>query len=156
MNINDKYLVRLAAGSTDLDKIRSLNVKTLSENYSKAFWKHAMDSGTPHFVAVTGTRIIGYVATMVHDGKFMVYSIAVEPQHRHCGVGTRLMRALVAHLDNPAVGAIRDDLVLNVRISNAVAIRLYQQHGFVQKRAVSRYYGDGEDSLEMILVRKKN
>jgi ribosomal-protein-alanine N-acetyltransferase len=151
-----KYQVRLAESNRDLDKIRSLNVKTLSENYSKAFWKFAIESGTPHFVAVTGennNRIVGYAATMVHCGKFMIYSIAVEAQHRNGGVGTLLMRALVDYLER--FDAVRDDLVLNVRVGNAVAIKLYRRHGFVDKEIMPGYYGNGENSLEMILVRKK-
>ena len=148
--------MRLVESERDLDKIRSLNVKTLSENYSKAFWKFAVESGTPHFVAVTSennNRIVGYVATMVHCEKFMIYSIAVEAQHRNGGVGTLLMRALVKYLES--FNAVRDDLVLNVRVSNAVAQKLYRRHGFVEKAMVPGYYGDGENSLEMILVRKK-
>ena len=115
-----------------------------------------MESGTPHFVAVTGennNRIVGYAATMVHCGKFMIYSIAVEAQHRNSGVGTLLMRALVDYLER--FDAVRDDLVLNVRVGNAVAIKLYRRHGFVDKEIVPGYYGNGENSLEMILVRKK-
>lgn len=151
-----KYRVRLIESERDLNKIRSLNVKTLSENYSKAFWKLAVESGTPHFVAVTSennNRIVGYVATMVHCEKFMIYSIAVEAQHRNSGVGTLLMRALVKYLEG--FEAVRDDLVLNVRVGNAVAQKLYRRHGFVEKAMVPGYYGDGENSLEMILVRKK-
>jgi ribosomal-protein-alanine N-acetyltransferase len=40
--------------------------------------------------------------------------------------------------------------VLEVRASNARAVRLYRSLGFVATRRLASYYPDGEDALSMI------
>jgi ribosomal protein S18 acetylase RimI-like enzyme len=55
-----------------------------------------------------------------------IESLAVQPDYRGHGVGSRLLTALSAEL---AAAGVRD-LVLGVLPGNAAAIRLYQRHGF--------------------------
>lgn len=55
-----------------------------------------------------------------------IESLAVQPDYRGQGVGSRLLTALSAEL--AAAGVL--DLVLGVLPGNAAAMRLYQRHGF--------------------------
>ena len=71
-------------------------------------------------------------------------NIAVTPQYRRQGVAQALVEALVAHLKERE----NISLTLEVRVSNAPAIALYNKLGFEQVGRRPRYYTNPrEDGL---------
>lgn len=94
-----------------------------------------------------GGIVLGYLLFwhVVDEGH--VINVAVAPEHRQKGIGRALVDHLVAHAkDNGIV-----KLLLEVRASNVAAIRLYEAAGFTRFNVRERYYGDGEDAVEMTL-----
>jgi ribosomal-protein-alanine N-acetyltransferase len=94
--------------------------------------------------AVDGTRMLGYVICARYDEAYHVMNIAVEPNHRRHGVARAMLDAL---LD----GGGRDaNYTLEVRVSNAAAIALYERYDFRAVGTRRRYYSDnGEDAIIM-------
>ena len=41
-------------------------------------------------------------------------------------------------------------MTLEVRVSNSVAIKFYEKHGFVKHSIRKNYYSNGEDAILMI------
>ena len=75
-----------------------------------------------------------------------ITNIAVHPSHRRCGLASRL---LVHMLKEAQENGLRL-LTLEVRVSNAAAIALYEKFGFTAAGIRKRYYSDnGEDALIM-------
>lgn len=72
-----------------------------------------------------------------------ILKIAVDPAARRAGLGARLLEAFEAHVRH--AGA--DYVVLEVRVGNEAARRLYAGHGYVEIACKPRYYPDGEDGL---------
>ena len=147
------YQIRAADKKKDLAKIRALNISCLEENYAKSFWKAAMTSGTVHLVAVTGpaAKPIGYVATMHHEEKLIIYSFAVQQHHRRRGVGRLLLVRLLELLreqDNQSA------LYLQVRCVNTAALGLYESLGFRESARLPVFYRNGGDAAEMVLALK--
>jgi ribosomal-protein-alanine N-acetyltransferase len=80
-------------------------------------------------------------------------SIAVLEQYRGRGVGSALL--------SETIRALRDvyeveSIYLEVRVSNDVAIHLYEKFGFRKARIIKHYYMDGEDAYVMVLRLKKD
>ncbi|WP_052168922.1 ribosomal protein S18-alanine N-acetyltransferase [Actinoalloteichus spitiensis] len=74
-----------------------------------------------------------------------VHTIAVAPAWQGRGVGTALLRSLLAHADN-----LRAPTFLEVRTDNDQAIRLYERHGFARVGLRRRYYQpSGADAYTM-------
>ncbi|WP_030104439.1 ribosomal protein S18-alanine N-acetyltransferase [Actinoalloteichus caeruleus] len=74
-----------------------------------------------------------------------VHTIAVDPAWQGRGVGTALLRSLLAHADS-----LRAPTFLEVRTDNDSAIRLYERHGFVRVGLRRRYYQpSGADAYTM-------
>jgi [ribosomal protein S18]-alanine N-acetyltransferase len=74
-----------------------------------------------------------------------VATIASHPDWRGCGLGHAVLLALIDAAN--ARGAERS--TLEVRVSNTVARRLYEQVGYRWAGTRRRYYYDGEDALIM-------
>jgi ribosomal protein S18 acetylase RimI-like enzyme len=72
-------------------------------------------------------------------------SIAVVPNARGKGAASSLLKSTVRRLKLRGIGRIN----LMVRYSNAIAMRLYERHGFATVRRAPAYYEDGEDGLLM-------
>lgn len=91
---------------------------------------------------VAGVALL--VATM-DRGEMRLASIAVDPDLQGEGLGRRLLRdAMEAARDR---GARR--MILEVRVGNRRAQRLYADEGFDVVDRLEGYYVDGEDALQM-------
>ena len=80
--------------------------------------------GLAHVMAVGDTWLADTWATSARIGE--IESLAVLPEYRGRGVGTRLLEALERELEADGVR----DLVLGVLPGNAAAIRLYERRGY--------------------------
>lgn len=76
-----------------------------------------------------GKNTIGWITT-----------IAVAPDYRKMGIGTKLLLAIESTLDTPIVR-------LSVRRSNQNAIRLYQRNGYEKVDLWKDYYVGNEDAF---------
>ncbi|MFB6104216.1 MAG: ribosomal protein S18-alanine N-acetyltransferase [Halobacteriaceae archaeon] len=101
-------------------------------------------------VAGTDTPVVGYVVADTiqnHGGPLgHVKDIAVHPDHRERGIGTRLLRAALDRLAGQGASAVK----LEVRASNDTATTLYEDFGFEVHHTVPEYYADGEDARVMV------
>ena len=108
--------------------------------------------GEPGFLVAEGAgrTILGYaVGDVVPNhgrGVGHVKDLAVHPDHRGRGVGSRLLAELLGVLSRRGARSI----TLEVRASNEPAIELYRAFGFEPLRRVQGYYDDGEDAVVMI------
>jgi [ribosomal protein S18]-alanine N-acetyltransferase len=98
-------------------------------------------------VAAGPSGLIGYSFGVPGlDGESAwLFGLAVEPNHRNRGYGTRLTRASLAVLSGMGV----DRVSLTVEPENAAAIRLYRRFCFVESEFRANYFGPGEDRLVM-------
>lgn len=92
--------------------------------------------------------VVGFASYwLVHD-ELHLLNLAAHPEHRRRGIGTRLMRHLIA----VARGHSCRYVTLEVRRGNHAAQALYQGHGFEAMGMRARYYSDGEDAIVMTLT----
>jgi ribosomal-protein-alanine N-acetyltransferase len=90
-------------------------------------------------------RLTGYLVCSRYDTVWHVMNVAVVPEERRTGVATALLTELLERVGDPAAR-----FTLEVRQSNAGAIRLYERFGFRGAGTRRRYYQDnGEDALIM-------
>src|SRR3712207_3132959 len=95
--------------------------------------------------ALRGKRVVGYLVCSRYDTVWHVMNVAVDPALQGEGIGSDLLTALLVE-----VGDDRARYTLEVRQSNAPAIRLYERFGFRSAGLRRRYYQDnGEDALIM-------
>ena len=92
--------------------------------------------------------LVGYVCFWSFDNVIQVLNIAVHPSNRGQGIGYRIIKEMI----EKGVSKNREQVWLEVRVSNRAAIGLYKKAGFVEVGLRPRYYRDtNEDAITMSL-----
>ena len=90
-------------------------------------------------------QLVGYLICSRYETVWHIMNVAVDPVRQRQGVATALLGELYSRVDDG-----RARFTLEVRESNAVAIRLYERDGFRAAGMRRRYYQDnGEDAVIM-------
>lgn len=94
--------------------------------------------------AANGPTLYGFLICSKYDEAYHIMNIAVDPDHRRQGIARALLEALLDRAGRDA------NYTLEVRVSNAGAIKLYESFGFRGVGTRKRYYADnGEDAIIM-------
>ena len=91
-------------------------------------------------------RLCGYLIVSRYVDAWHVMNVAVDPEHRSRGIATMLLERLFELTQADA----RRGYTLEVRVSNATAIGVYERLGFEARGLRRGYYTDNrEDALIM-------
>ncbi len=148
----------------DIPAVMDVNETTLPENYPLFFYEQILEKYPKTFILAYNKddpkQIIGYIMWRVERGlssfglqhvkKAHLVSLAVLPSYRRQGIANEILLK--------SMSLIRDfkiaEYVLEVRVSNSGAVRLYQElHDFKKIRIIGHYYRDGEDAFYMAAKR---
>ena len=143
------------AKPSDLPQIAVIERLSFKEPYDYDLLSWLYTAPRYHFiVAEVNNRVVGYVIYRIEKvgvlGRSLqghIVSIAVHPNWRRRGIGERLMREAIIRCK--LLGCRR--VVLEVRVSNKPAIRLYEKLGFRREKILRSYYSDGEDAWFYVL-----
>ena len=109
----------------DADAVAAIEQQIFSQPWSRQGFLDAVNlANTVFLVAEENNRIVGYIA--MDEGE--ITNVAVAPVERCHGIGGMLIAELLKIAENKGIARI----VLEVRVSNDSAIRLYERNGFVQ------------------------
>jgi ribosomal-protein-alanine N-acetyltransferase len=99
---------------------------------------------TVRLVIEIGEELVGFVIgdRRRSQGLGWIASIAVHPDFRRKGLGTRLLHACEHEL---ATARVR----LSLRRSNQAALQLYKQQDYMRVDLWPKYYRNGEDAIVM-------
>ncbi|MCS7121224.1 MAG: ribosomal protein S18-alanine N-acetyltransferase [Archaeoglobaceae archaeon] len=104
--------------------------------------------GSDFLVADIGGKIVGYIATMdVDKNTGKIISFAVKKEFRGKGIGSTLLKRAIERLRTKG----KKKILLEVRVSNLQAQRLYKKFGFRIEKVLPSYYSDGESAYLMSL-----
>lgn len=103
--------------------------------------------GSDLIVADTGGKVVGYIALMDLGKDAKIISFAVKKEFRRKGIGTKLLKTAIERCKQRG----KERILLEVRVSNTVAQRLYKKNGFKIVDVIPNYYNDGEDAYLMAL-----
>ena len=92
--------------------------------------------------------VVGFVGVWLLIDEAHIVTIAVRDGHRRRGVGELLLITAIetARLTGQTV------VTLECRVSNAVALRLYEKYGFQQVGIRPRYYSDDHEDAYILSV----
>jgi len=147
----------------DLDGVIEVNEKELPEDYPYFFYKSILDNYPESFLIAQNSsgKIVGYIMWRVEKSpsldslryinKGHLVSIAVSNEYRQQGIAKQLLSNSMLAIKKYKI----HDYVLEVRVTNYNAIRLYEQYKFQIANVKKNYYRDGENAYYMTLNAKK-
>ncbi|MFX0004274.1 MAG: GNAT family N-acetyltransferase [Candidatus Hodarchaeota archaeon] len=148
----------------DLDSVIEINERELPEDYPYFFYKSILDNFPECFLVAQNRNgeVIAYIMWRVEkapSGNSLKYinmghlvSIAVSENDRKKGVAHALLSNSMAAIKKYKI----KQYVLEVRVSNYTAIRLYEKFNFKVENIKQNYYRDGENAYYMTLDLKKS
>jgi ribosomal protein S18 acetylase RimI-like enzyme len=105
------------------------------------------DRETVALVAHDGTAILGFAVMQFGDERAHLMLLCVQPQRRQRGIGRRLVGWLLA---SARVAGI-EQIELELRADNGVALAFYRRLGFAESQLVPDYYGGSLSAQRMML-----
>lgn len=147
------------AESTDIPDIVLINQETLPENYPEHFFRELFERySKAFFVVETEGKLLGYIMCRMEGGvsnfglrwvrRGHIVSVAVLPGYRRQGLATQLIQESTKAL---ATEYNAKEVILEVRITNLPAIKLYEKLGFQRIRTLNSYYRNGENAQLMAI-----
>ncbi len=140
------------ASIADLDYLLKIEKKcfSLMDCFSKKSFKRAIinpnHSMITHIILSDDQRI-GYAIFLMRKQSTIIrlYSICIDPHFSGKGIGKNYLRLQMDAFKNNF-----SFISLEVRETNAYAIRLYKSLGFQLKKILPAYYPDQEAGLQLI------
>ena len=136
----------------DLDEVVQIERMSFRSPWSRRlFERERLTPFARAFVAreIPPDPVAGYLCFWLVASQMHILNLAVHPQRRHRGIGTRLLRYGIDYCRGRGVR----EFTLEVRRSNYEAIALYRRFQFQPLGIRPRYYTDsGEDAIVMGLV----
>jgi [ribosomal protein S18]-alanine N-acetyltransferase len=132
---------------SDLDAIEAIERASYPTPWSRSMFAGELAKPTSLSLgAVEDGKLVGYLVISRYVDAWHVMNVAVDPSHRRRGIATALLERLFEVTRDEA----RRGYTLEVRVSNAGAIRLYERLGFQARGTRRGYYTDNrEDAVIM-------
>lgn len=132
----------------DVTRVHAIESASFQTPWSEeAFHKELTENTLAvYLVLELDDEIIGFGGMWLIMDEIHITNIAIAPEYRRKGYGEKLVEAMV----NYGVENGFKHMTLEVRVSNAPAIALYEKYGFKGFGIRPKYYIDtGEDALVM-------
>jgi ribosomal-protein-alanine N-acetyltransferase len=134
-------------GDTDLDGVLAVEAESFTNPWTREMYAWELQNRTVCHIYIVRTpecAVAGFCAFWLVFDENHVNNVALRPQFRGRGIGSALLRHVVAEARR--LGARR--ATLEVRASNVAARRLYERLGFYVAATRRNYYTNPvEDAL---------
>lgn len=121
----------------DVPFISRLEEETFSMPWSAdSFLEMIGKEDARYYVAEEDGRLLGGCGVLMIAGEGNITNVAIASEARNRGIGTALLRHLMAEGDREGLTAY----TLEVRVSNAAAIHVYEKLGFVSAGVRPGFY----------------
>ena len=148
MSTQAQVEVRLGSHE-DLEALSRLEQDSGGARWSAASLQEELHNANARvLVATRQNEILGFAVCWLVPGEAQLQNIVVARGHRRQGIGSRLLREVIALARRNE----SEQLILELRPSNVAARFLYENSGFVPLGRRSHYYREPrEDALVMAL-----
>jgi [ribosomal protein S18]-alanine N-acetyltransferase len=137
-----------ALDTVDLDGVEAIERESYPTPWSRSMFAAELAKGSSLCLGAytDGGELAGYLIVSRYVDAWHVMNVAVGLTYRRRGIATALLeRLFVITVDDQQRG-----YTLEVRVSNAAAIKLYERLGFEARGVRRAYYTDNrEDALIM-------
>ncbi len=132
----------------DIPQVYAIERESYPEPWPEQSFEDELDNEFSYFyVADQDGLLIGFYDLWLYANVAHLLNIAIRRNYRKKGMGS----ALLEHCIKEAMKNDADIVFLEVRVSNEIAISLYEKYGFSRAALKPGYYCDGENAIVMTL-----
>lgn len=134
--------------SEHINSILKIDALSFSTPWSRESFQNEIENNkfARYVVAKRDEMVIGYAGMWIILDEGHITNIAVHPEYRGIGAGSKLLDALIKICKIESVKS----MTLEVRKSNTIAQSLYTKYGFIEEGIRKEYYADNkEDAIIM-------
>ena len=132
----------------DIDRVFEIESQSFKTPWSKeSFYTEVKENTLATYLVLTLDEVvIGFGGMWLIMDEIHITNVAVAPEHRGHGYSKTLITDMIKYAKEKGF----QHMTLEVRVSNSVAIALYEKFGFESVGVRPKYYVDtGEDALVM-------
>lgn len=134
-----------------LADVLRLNIRCFrnGDNYTKHTFEYLLNEPRTlsYRVSADNGEMVGFAVVMINEnGAAHLTTIGVAPEHRRRGIAARLL----GHIENAIRARGISTLLLEVRVGNEAAQKLYNDAGYTIAQRINKYYNNGEDCYLMM------
>lgn len=136
-----------AMDKSHITEIARIERECFSLPWSENSLEQELENENAHFLtALLGDAVVGYIGVIEICGEADITNVATDTRYRRFGIGEKLLKSA----EKGATERKCESITLEVRISNAAAISLYEKSGY-EKVGVRKgfYEKPTEDALLM-------
>ncbi|MEM2021786.1 MAG: ribosomal protein S18-alanine N-acetyltransferase [Zestosphaera sp.] len=136
----------------DIDSITRVERRSFKHPYPKIIFMSALFLHPELFLVVDcDGKVVGYITGFVTSDNYChIASIAVDPNFRRMGLGSRLIEVFEGRCVGMGVERVR----LEVSVLNEEALKLYRKLGYEVVERIPNYYPDSDAYLMSKHLRK--
>lgn len=135
---------------TDLPQVLEIEKRAYTFPWTVRLFEDCLRAGYLCWILEVENQLAGYGLMMLAAGEAHVLNLCVDPQFQGQGYG----RKILEHLLTCARKNKAEEVFLEVRVSNLVAITLYDKVGFNQIGIRKNYYQNGQFKEDAIILAK--
>lgn len=133
----------------DLDQVMEIEREAYDFPWSEGIFRDCMRVGYSCWVMAADQRVLGYCIMSVVQGECHILNLCVRPSAQGQGLGREILTDL---LELASINA--DSAFLEVRPSNAAAIKLYFSEGFNEVGRRKDYYPSDTGREDAVVLAK--
>ena len=147
-DVGDPSVTLRGFAPADLETVMAIVAEALHEHYEPSLYASLSAAWPEGFLVAAdpSDRAVGFllgVQQVANEGRVLMF--AIERGWRRRGIGRHLMATFLERCRQRGLGRA----TLEVRVSNATAIRLYARFRFSVVDLLRGYYSDGENGYQM-------
>jgi ribosomal-protein-alanine N-acetyltransferase len=133
---------------TDLPNVMAIEEAAYPFPWRLSIFEECLRVGYTARVLEADKQLMGYGLMSTRAGKAHILNLCVHPTWQHAGYGKHILEHLLSLAKEQDVQTV----FLDVRLSNEIAIKLYDQMGFNQIGMRKNYYPNGKRRREHALM----
>ena len=139
--------------SSDIFFVTDIEQRNYKYPWTSTIFSDCLSSGYQCIVAKSNNKIIGYAIVAISNYDAQILNLCVDRESRSLGFGSKIMDFLIEDIRCRGL----DEVYLEVRSSNNIAISLYIKKGFELIGERKNYYKDpeGREDAKIFLLNMK-
>ncbi|MDE7282220.1 MAG: ribosomal protein S18-alanine N-acetyltransferase [Lachnospiraceae bacterium] len=122
---------------TDVERISQLEEETFSMPWSRDAFKEMIEKeDARYYVAELNGQVVGGCGLLLVAGEGNITNVVIDKNVRNKGIGTKLLKFMI---DDGYLNGL-NAFTLEVRVSNAAAIHVYEKLGFFSEGIRPNFY----------------